>query len=982
MSAHDEWRWTDELGVQRLVSTDELRDALASGVIPATTLVWRHGMEAWIPALELLEFAHVTGGATHALDAPTEDDPFWEAPSAAPPATAPGNASPAAAAERPPDKAGASPFASRMARYREAANVADPRAGGARAAAPHAPDPKGPSRREVMRTLSGVEAPEGARPGASSPPIIVPTAGGSLEPGVARAITQVPRYGVPGLATSGGGMEIPRAPKLPSTDGVTGLGAAPAPRKEGGGRADPAPFESGWSAPPPGEVERATSHEPQVDSAGGAANVALRAQATKGSGASARKSAPPQPRPLDHGPTPRPAQVAAATPQREKGLPGPAAAPGGQPPKAATEGPAGGTPAPSQAASRPPRFLPGPLPPVPIKPPSLPPREPDAPRTSFGPRVSRIAPERAMDLAAMPSPAALQAVEAPRLAPATPPPAPEPQTGPAESDGGPTAILDAAANQDRTAAVLQPAATSAPPPRAQADTPTMALPLLAAPLMPAEQGSGPAEAPAPDPLTAAPRLLQTRAEPVATPLLTGHAAGVAAGPADSPLHPAGSSEPPADAAATPAPAEIAAHRMDDLVALAPLPARPLATRTPESDWTPPSRRLNARLLVGAVQVPLSSLLGAGGALIFMVLMAFLAGRCSIAGGARGPVEVAQPGLTGAPDIARTSLPTPPRPCWVARQPRRWAPLVAKSIPFDVAAASDGAIAVGYARGPDEAAGIEVDPTTGAVTEKFSRKETSPVARVYPTLLGDERFVVATEGKGDLRSAAQVPAPTPFVVGLSRGALSVADRQDAQPTPLWPLVGEEELEALRAMPAGALGHAITFRRDKAVWGGWIGADRKPAGELTKILGSGGAVGKPSSGWNGREVAVIFADRPAGSAHWEIRVGHAEPGRVPSSTELFPLPDGGPGGDAFAPDIAGLPDGRWILIWTEGPPGSRAMRAQTLGPSFAKLGDPIALSPPAGNFGQGILGVSQSYVGAVFLSKPAASYELWGVILQCG
>jgi hypothetical protein len=99
-------------------------------------------------------------------------------------------------------------------------------------------------------------------------------------------------------------------------------------------------------------------------------------------------------------------------------------------------------------------------------------------------------------------------------------------------------------------------------------------------------------------------------------------------------------------------------------------------------------------------------------------------------------------------------------------------------------------------------------------------------------------------------------------------------------------------------------------------------------------------------------------------------------------VIPLPKGGPGGDAFAPDIAGLPDGRWLMIWTEGPAGSRAIRAQTLAFDFTPLGDPIALSPPAGNFGQGVLGVVENYAGAVFLSKGSTSYELWGSILQCG
>jgi hypothetical protein len=183
-------------------------------------------------------------------------------------------------------------------------------------------------------------------------------------------------------------------------------------------------------------------------------------------------------------------------------------------------------------------------------------------------------------------------------------------------------------------------------------------------------------------------------------------------------------------------------------------------------------------------------------------------------------------------------------------------------------------------------------------------------------------------------------------------------------------------------AGAGGYALVFRREGAIWSGWIGPDRAAVGELVKVAGSGGQVGKPNIGWNHRELALIFADKPAGRDHYEIRVAHAKTGSIPSVTSVIPLPRGGPGGDAFAPDIAGLPDGRWVMVWTEGAAGSRAIRAQTFEPDFTPLGDPIALSPPAGNFGQGMLGVVSGYAAAVFLSKGASSYELWGSVLQCG
>jgi hypothetical protein len=73
---------------------------------------------------------------------------------------------------------------------------------------------------------------------------------------------------------------------------------------------------------------------------------------------------------------------------------------------------------------------------------------------------------------------------------------------------------------------------------------------------------------------------------------------------------------------------------------------------------------------------------------------------------------------------------------------------------------------------------------------------------------------------------------------------------------------------------------------------------------------------------------------------------------------------------------------VLVWTEGSSGSRAIRAQTLAPDLTPLGDPIALSPPAGDFGQGVLGVTEGYTSVVFLSRGKGGYELWGAMLQCG
>lgn len=56
MSTNDqEWRWADPSGQQRLVRTDELRAALAGGVIPSNAPVWQRGWSGWKPAHEVPE---------------------------------------------------------------------------------------------------------------------------------------------------------------------------------------------------------------------------------------------------------------------------------------------------------------------------------------------------------------------------------------------------------------------------------------------------------------------------------------------------------------------------------------------------------------------------------------------------------------------------------------------------------------------------------------------------------------------------------------------------------------------------------------------------------------------------------------------------------------------------------------------------------------------------------------------------------------
>jgi hypothetical protein len=344
--------------------------------------------------------------------------------------------------------------------------------------------------------------------------------------------------------------------------------------------------------------------------------------------------------------------------------------------------------------------------------------------------------------------------------------------------------------------------------------------------------------------------------------------------------------------------------------------------------------------------------------------------------------VAHPSFEAVPLLAQAALSRLPKPCWTVKQPSRWALAVSRNIPFEAIGTRNGRVAIGYAHDATHAAGIEVSPESGDVRELLGSTAADEIERVTPTADGDLRIIRVNDGS-PLRSRVDVPGSSAFSVGVANGGFAITTPEVPAPIPAWSFDGgEDAVSATSVQSLGNVGYAVIFRRRGAVWSGLISANHKPLGQLVKVSGSGGTVGRPAAAFNGREMTIIFADRPNDDASYEIRVGRARAGTPITTTAVWPLPKGGPGGDAFAPSIAGLPDGRWLLVWTEGPAGSRAIRAQTLAPDLAPLGDPIALSPPAGSYGQGTIGTAGGYAAAVFLSKGATSYELWGAVLQCG
>ena len=95
----------------------------------------------------------------------------------------------------------------------------------------------------------------------------------------------------------------------------------------------------------------------------------------------------------------------------------------------------------------------------------------------------------------------------------------------------------------------------------------------------------------------------------------------------------------------------------------------------------------------------------------------------------------------------------------------------------------------------------------------------------------------------------------------------------------------------------------------------------------------------------------------------------------------IPRGGPGGEAISPAVEGLDRGRFLLQWTEGSAGNRAVRVQVLAHDLVPIGEAITLSTADQNAGQGALWAHGGQSLALFLVKKDPSHELWGASLRC-
>jgi hypothetical protein len=321
-------------------------------------------------------------------------------------------------------------------------------------------------------------------------------------------------------------------------------------------------------------------------------------------------------------------------------------------------------------------------------------------------------------------------------------------------------------------------------------------------------------------------------------------------------------------------------------------------------------------------------------------------------------------------------------CRLTKQATRLAGKASKDVPLEIAVNAAGDRArVGFATDAGVAQGLAVDlGTLKAVQEFTAPAKNKPRAVVPLGAEGKANFAVNGEVPGDKLRAWRTLSSEPLsVIGWADGAIAVASKSTDAPTSVWPLDGDDPPDAIRVASAGDLGQVVAFRRKGEIFGGTIDRDQKPRGNAVKVAGAGAPpgspIGAPTVATNGHAVTVAFADRVAPSDPWSIRIGSAALGLFPTQTRAVAVPPGGPGGAAIAPALAGLADGRWLLVWTEGSGGDHDVRAQTLDAELRPAGSPVTVSHGSSNAGQGAVALSGGQGMVAYLALTDQGYEVW-------
>lgn len=341
--------------------------------------------------------------------------------------------------------------------------------------------------------------------------------------------------------------------------------------------------------------------------------------------------------------------------------------------------------------------------------------------------------------------------------------------------------------------------------------------------------------------------------------------------------------------------------------------------------------------------------------------------------APGPASAAPAGS------AATAGAAPVRQCKLASEAKRLSDAVYIGVP-PVLAASGEKVALGFAATRTTAMGLLIDASDLSAKAPF-RDSGRPLFSVVPSAAADRGFI-GDRDSARVAYARTVAAEKPFTIGLGDSALARTS-EGGRPETIWKLEAGSRITTPR-VASNDSGHLVTFRvgkLDGTIYTGWLERDGSRSSDLARVASDTTQLGTPSAAANASSGLVAFAARRTATDPWGVYLGAAPVGTPPTEAKRVDPPPGGPGGATISPAAHGVGNDHWLLQWTEGSTGNRAVRVQLLDAQLEPVGDAVRVSPESENSGQGSIWTDGQHALSVFMVQKGRDYELWGASLRC-
>ncbi len=282
------------------------------------------------------------------------------------------------------------------------------------------------------------------------------------------------------------------------------------------------------------------------------------------------------------------------------------------------------------------------------------------------------------------------------------------------------------------------------------------------------------------------------------------------------------------------------------------------------------------------------------------------------------------------------------------------------------------IALGFASREKDGFAVAIDPSSAVAAQTVRAHAPEAIRRLVP-IQGSRGLAAAADvdRQTDFLSGRRtIPAAEhPFDLGFGGGGLAWAPYRSSEVDLLWTLDGDDPVEAIRAAPLDPTheesGWAVAFRRGSTIYAGAFngGATFTPKGPLVKVASLGAQIGSPTVAAQDGAVLVAWADRAQPSEPWSLRWMRFVPGDASAEPKAFVPSEGGLGEHAMSPAITAAGQGRFVIAWTEGPVSNHQVRAQTISGSGTPLGMAMGISDSGVNAGQAQLAILPDGHGVV-------------------